>query len=147
MLLESRSADDLDAALAEESIRPFLRNRLAPQVAEVAAADALELANALRSAGYLPRVDAALRLAAEPRRAYGGLVDEQVLEFLLVSLLAFRSAWPERLAELEGSTALLERLEHQFPPARLTELRNSAARLAGSMASAPPPRKGRRRRK
>ena len=87
--------------------------------------------------GHLPRVDAALRLAAEPRRAYAGLVDEQVLEFLLVSLLAFRVAWPERLAELEGSAALLERLEHQFPPARLAELRASAERLAGGLAAAP----------
>jgi len=147
VLLEARSSEDLDSAVAEEPIRPFVRGRLSPEVAEVAAADALELANALRTAGYLPRVDAALRLAAEPRRAYGGLVDEQVLEFLLVSLLAFRGAWPERLAELEGSAALLERLEHQFPPARLAELRASAARLAGSLASAPPRRKNPRRRR
>src|SRR5207253_368601 len=84
-----------------ERTRPFVRTRLGPEVAEVAAADALELAAALRHSGHLPRVDAALRLAAEPRRAYAGLVDEQVLEFLLVSLLAFRTAWPERLARSE----------------------------------------------
>jgi hypothetical protein len=72
-----------------------------------------------------------------------------VLEFLLVSLLAFRTAWPERLAELEGSTGLLERLEHQFPPARLAELRTAAERLAGTLASAPaaPKRKVRSRRR
>jgi hypothetical protein len=101
----------------------------------VTAADALELAAALRGVGHLPRVDAALRLAAEPRRAYAGLVDEQVLEFLLVSLLAFELAWPERLAELEGSTGLRERLEHQFPSARLAELRAAASRLAGTLGS------------
>jgi hypothetical protein len=137
VLLEGRSAAELDAALSDEAARPFVRRRLGSAVAEVAAADALELAGALRGAGHLPRVDAALRLAAEPRRAYGGLVDEQVLEFLLVSLLAFRTAWPERLAELEGSSSLLERLEHQFPPRRLSELRNDAERLAGALTSAP----------
>jgi hypothetical protein len=146
VLLEGRSAAELDEALADEAVRPFLRKRLGPEVAEVAAADALELAAALRSADHLPRVDAALRLGAEPRRAYAGLVDEQVLEFLLVSLLAFRSTWPERLAELEGSSALLERLEHQFPPVRLSELRNDAERLAGALGSAPvAPRRNARR--
>src|SRR5205085_6939359 len=139
VLLEGRSAVELDEAVADEQVRPFVRRRLGPSVVEVAAADALELANALRGAGHLPRVDAALRLAAEPRRAYAGLVDEQVLEFLLVSLLAFRAAWPERLAELEGSKALLERLEHQFPPARLAALRTAAERLAGPLAAAPRP--------
>jgi hypothetical protein len=105
-------------------------------VAEVSAADALELAAALRASGHLPRVDAALRLAAEPRRAYAGLVDEQVLEFLLVSLLAFQTARPERLGELEGALGLLERLERQFPPERLRELRAAASRLAGELGSA-----------
>jgi hypothetical protein len=147
VVLEARSAAELDEALADERTRPFVRARLGPSAAEVAAADALELAVALRQSGHLPRVDAALRLAAEPRRAYAGLVDEQVLEFLLVSLLAFRTAWPERLAELEGSTVLLERLEHQFPPERLAELRASAARLAGTLHSPPPPRTKRARRK
>jgi hypothetical protein len=146
VLLEGRSAAELDEALSDEAVWPFLRKRLGPEVAEVAAADALELAAVLRSVDHLPRVDAALRLAAEPRRAYAGLVDEQVLEFLLVSLLAFQSAWPERLAELEGSSGLLERLQHQFPPARLSELRNAADRLAGALGSAPvaPRRKARR---
>ena len=148
VLLEARSATDLVDVINDEQVRPFVRARLGETAAEVAAADALELAAALRRIGHLPRVDAALRLAAEPRRAYGGLVDEQVLEFLLVSLLAFRTAWPERLAELEGSAALLERLEHQFPAARLGELRTAAERLAGTLAStpAPPKRKPRRRR-
>jgi hypothetical protein len=86
----------------------------------------------------LPQVDAALRLSADPRRAYAGLVDEQVLEFLLVSLLAFQRAQPEQLASLEGSMVLLERLERQFPPQRLVELRAAAARLAGNLNSAPP---------
>jgi hypothetical protein len=149
VLLEARSAADLNAVLEDEHVRPFVRARIGETVAEVAAADALELAAALRGAGHLPRVDAALRLAAESRRAYGGLVDEQVLEFLLVSLLAFGTAWPERLAELEGSTALLERLEHQFPAARLGELRAAAERLAGTLASTPvtPKRKPTRRRR
>jgi hypothetical protein len=83
-------------------------------------------------------VDAALRLAAEPRRAYAGLVDEQVLEFLLVSLLAFQAAQPERLGELEGALSLLERLERQFPPQRLGQLRAAAARLAGELDAARP---------
>src|SRR5207237_276243 len=84
-------------ALAGAQLRPFLRGRLGPTVAEVAAADALELAARLHEEGHMPRVDAALRLVSEPRRAYPGLVDEQVLEFLLVSLLAFRQARPEQL--------------------------------------------------
>ena len=117
-------------------------------VAEVPAGDVLELAAKLREAGHLPRVDAALRLAAEPRRAYAGLVDEQVLEFLLVSLLAFQRARPEQLAQLEGSLTLLERLERQFPRERLGELRAAAARLAGELDSSSPrvarPRKRRR---
>lgn len=147
VLLAARSAADLDAVLAEERVRPFVRSRLGPEVVEVAAADALELAAALRDADHLPRVDAALRLGAEPGRAYAGLVDEQVLEFLLVSLLAFRQAWPERLAELEGSAALLERLEHQFPPARLAELRSAAQRLAGTLLNTRARPKRARRRK
>jgi hypothetical protein len=146
VLLESRSAAELDLAIDHSEVRPFVRARVGPTAAEVAAADALELAAALRSTGYLPRVDAALRLAAEPRRAYAGLIDEQVLEFLLVNLLAFQTAWPERLAELEGSTALLERLAHQFPPARLAELRTAAQRLAGTLTTPRiAPRKRRRR--
>src|SRR5204862_1874230 len=122
-----RSAAELDEAIAEEHVRPFIRARLGTTVVEVPAAQALELAAALRDSGHLPQVDAALRLSADPRRAYARLVDEQVLEFLLVSLLAFREARPESLASLEGSSALLERLEHQFPPERLRELRVAAA--------------------
>jgi hypothetical protein len=114
-----------------------VRRRLGPAAAEVAAADALELAAALRNSGHLPRVDAALRLSSEPRRTYPGLVDEHVLEFLLVSLLAFQSARPERLAELEGAPSLIERLEQQFPPERLRVLRNAAERLAGELSAAP----------
>jgi hypothetical protein len=144
VLLEARTAHDLDAALAEERVRPFVRSRLSEKVAEVTAADALELAAALRATDHLPRVDAALRLAADARKSFVGLVDEPVLEFLLVSLLAFQSAWPERLSELEGSTSLLERLEHQFPPARLSELRSAAERLAGRLRSAPTSSSGRR---
>ncbi|MBV8715126.1 MAG: hypothetical protein JOZ65_08665 [Chloroflexi bacterium] len=135
VVLEARSPEDLDVVLDADSIRPLVRARLGPAAAEVAASEALELAAALRALDYLPRIDAALRLAAEPRRAYAGLVDEQVLEFLLVSLLAFRAAWPDRLSDLEGSTTLLERLEHQFPPARLAELRAAAQRLAGTLTS------------
>jgi hypothetical protein len=137
VLIEARSEAELDQAIADERVRPFVRARVSPSVAEVPAADVLELAARLREAGHLPRVDAALRLGAEPRRAYAGLVDEQVLEFLLVSLLAFQTARPERLSELEGSLTLLERLERQFPRERLAELRAAAARLAGQLVSAP----------
>jgi hypothetical protein len=149
VLLEGRTAADVDESLADERVRPFVRDRLSPTMVEVAAADALELASALRAVGHLPRVDAALRLAADAKSAYAGLVDEQVLEFLLVSLLAFQTAWPERLAELEGSTALLERLERQFPPPRLAELRAASGRLAGTLASgsAVPRPRGRRGRR
>jgi hypothetical protein len=136
VLVEARSPRELDEVLADDRIRPFVRARVGVTVAEVSAADALELAAALRASGHLPRVDAALRLAAEPRRAYAGLVDEQVLEFLLVSLLAFQTARPERLGELEGALGLLERLERQFPPERLRELRAAASRLAGELGSA-----------
>jgi hypothetical protein len=148
VLLEGRTAAELDEAAADERVRGFLRDRLSPTVIEVAAADALELAAALREANHLPRVDAALRLSSDSRRAYAGLVDEQVLEFLLVSLLAFASVRPERLAELEGSAALQERLERQFPPERLRDLRTAAARLAGELGSAPrPPRRTARARR
>ena len=66
------------------------------------------------------------------------LPKSQALEFLLVSLLAFQRAQPEQLAALEGSIVLLERLERQFPPNRLTELRAAANRLAGNLTSSPP---------
>jgi len=106
------------------------------------------IAVALREGGHLPRIDAALRLASEPRRAYAGLIDEQVLEFLLVALLAFQRARPEYLGELEGSASLLERLERQFPPERLAHLRAAAVRLAGELgASAVVPPRARRRQK
>jgi len=148
VVLEGRTSADVEEVISADNVRPFVRGRLSPSVVEVAAADALELAAALRAGGHLPRVDAALRLASEPKSAYAGLVDEQVLEFLLVSLLAFQGAWPERMAELEGSAALLERLEHQFPPSRLAELRADAERLAGSLGARPPEpsRRTRRRR-
>ncbi len=145
VVLEGRSAAELEAVTADEHVRPFVRGQLSRTLVEVTAADALELAAVLRSVGHLPRVDAALRLAAEPKRAYAGLVDEQVLEFLLVSLLAFEVAWPERLAELEGAAGLRERLEHQFPAARLAELRAAANRLAGALGSAGPSVRARRR--
>ncbi|HEY3062458.1 MAG TPA: hypothetical protein VGL99_26090 [Chloroflexota bacterium] len=138
VVLEARSAGELDVALAEESVAPFIQRRPGPTTAEVAAADALALAAALRSSGHLPRVDAALRLVADPRHGYSGLVDEHVLEFLLVSLLAFQHARPERLAELEGALSLLRRLEGQFPAERLAELRHAARRLAGELHTAPP---------
>jgi len=138
VLLEARSAAELEEAIADERVRPLIRARLGSTVVEVPAAQALELAAALRDGGHLPRVDAALRLASDPRRAYAGLVDEQVLEFLLVSLLAFQRAQPEQLAALEGSIVLLERLERQFPPHRLTELRAAADRLAGKLTSSQP---------
>ena len=147
VLLEARDQAELDAALSRPSTRSFVRRRLGPSVAEVQAADALELAAALRESEHLPQVDAGLRLAAEPRQAYGGLVDEQVLEFLLVSLLAFGQARAERLAELEGAQALLERLERQFAPERLAELRQAAQRLAGELAGSRAPESGVARRR
>jgi hypothetical protein len=67
-----------------------------------------------------------------------------VLEFLLVSLLAFSHARPERLAELEGAAPLLERLERQFAPERLGELRQAAQRLAGDLSTVRPVRRARR---
>jgi hypothetical protein len=145
VLVETRTQAELDHALGEETVKPFVRTRLGPNAAEVIAADALELAAALRESGHLPRVDAALRLGAEPRRGYPGLVDEQVLEFLLVSLLAFQQARPERLAELEGAANLIERLERQFPTERLRTLREAAAGLAGELRSTSPRPAGRPR--
>jgi hypothetical protein len=139
VLLEARSEAEMEAVLAGDAVRPFVRRRLGPTAAEVAAADALQLASALRDSGHLPRLDAALRLASEPRRAYAGLVDEQVLEFLLISLLAFQRARPEHLAELEGAATLLERLERQFPPERLRQMRVAADRLAGELSASGPP--------
>ena len=79
------------------------------------------------------------------------MIDEQVLEFLLVSLLAFSEARPERLAELEGALGLLERLERQFwrrrgwtscvpTPAAWPATCSRQPRPAGAVhASAPPP--------
>ncbi len=148
VLLEASTEQELDAALTEPSVQPFIQRRPSPTTAEVAAADALALAAALRASGHLPRVDAALRVGADPRRGYSGLVDEQVLEFLLVSLLAFQRVRPERLAELEGALSLLARLEHQFPAERLAELRRAASRLAGELhtTSSTKPTSPRRRR-
>ncbi len=141
VLLETRSREDLDA------IDPaLLRRRLAPTVAEVPASAALDVAEALRAAGQLPRVDAALRLMAG-RRAYAALIDEQVLEFLFVSLAALERARPDRLAQLEGAVTLRERLEGLFPSERLAALREAAERLADDLESRPPrrPRSSRRR--
>jgi hypothetical protein len=146
VVLQARSEADLDAAIAEPAVRQLLSDRLGPSVAEVPAAQVAELAAALRASGHLPRVDAALRLGNAPGRAYPGLVDEQVLEFLLVSLLAFERACPEQLSQLEGAPNLRERLETVFPKARLAELRAVARRLAGDLATHPPrPRRSRRR--
>jgi len=44
VLVEARSEDELDAALAEDSVQPFIQRRLGPLAAEVAAADALPAA-------------------------------------------------------------------------------------------------------
>jgi hypothetical protein len=141
VLLEARSAAELDA------LDPaLLRSRPGPTVAEVPAAQALAVAEELRRLGHLPRVDASLRLLAG-RRAYQSLVDEQVLEFLLVSLLAFERARPEALAQLEGAPALAERLEGLFPDERLTQLRAAADHLAGRLTSEPPARRARRARR
>jgi hypothetical protein len=140
VLLEARSAGELDA------LDPALfRSRPGPTVAEVPASQALAVAEELRRLGHLPRVDASLRLLAG-RRAFQALVDEQVLEFLLVSLLAFERARPEALAQLEGAPALTDRLEGLFPEERLAQLRAAADHLAGRLTSEPPPRRGRRAR-
>jgi hypothetical protein len=139
VLLEGRTGADLEAALKLRPLRSLIKRRLGQTAAEVAASDALEVASVLRADGHLPRVDAALWLMAG-RRAYAGLVDEQVLEFLLVSLLAFERARPEQLAELEGAPSLIERLEGLFPGERLAHLRETAERLAGEIRHAPRPR-------
>jgi hypothetical protein len=141
VLLEARSAAQLDA------LDPtLLRSRPGPTVGEVPASQALAVAEELRRLGHLPRVDASLRLLAG-RRAYQSLVDEQVLEFLLVSLLAFERARPEALAQLEGAPALAERLEGLFPDERLAQLRTAADHLAGRLTSEPPARRVRRGRR
>ena len=64
----------------------------------------------------------------------------------LVSLLAFRQARPEQLAQLEGSLSLLDRLERQFPRERLAELHAAADHLAGELATAAATAPGPRRR-
>jgi hypothetical protein len=145
VVLEARSEADLEAALDLRPVRALMKRRLGATAAEVAASDALEVAAALRSAGHLPKVDASLWLMAG-RRAYAGLVDEQVLEFLLVSLLAFQAARPERLADLEGASSLIERLEGLFPGDRLASLREAAHRLAGELKQTSPRRMGPTRR-
>jgi hypothetical protein len=137
VLLEARTSTALD-----EVDPAALRGRLAPTTAEVPAARALELADELRARGHLPRVDAALRLMAG-RRAYQALVDEQVLEFLLVCLLALERVGPYALAQLEGAPRLRDRLLTVFPAARSAELRARAERLAVDLG-APPSRRRRR---
>ncbi len=132
VVLEARTAADLEAAQALDEVKTFVRRALAPNVAEIPASHALDVARALRAAGHLPQVDAALRLMSG-RKAYAALVDEHVLEFLLVSLLAFQRARPEQLAQLEGSLDLLDRLEGLFPPEKLETLRLAASRLAGEL--------------
>lgn len=134
VLLEGTSRDLLDTVLALEGVRGGVRRRIGETVAEVAGSRAVELAEAMQRAGHLPRVDASLRLMAG-RRAYPGLVDEQVLEFLLLSLLAFRRARPEALARLEGALNLLDQLEALFPADRLQALRLAAANLSAELTS------------
>jgi hypothetical protein len=140
VVLEARGESELEECLELRPVRDLVKRRLGPTAAEVAASDALDVGAALRQAGHLPRVDAALWLMAG-RRAYAGLVDEQVLEFLLVSLLAFERARPERLAELEGAPSLIERLEGLFPGERLASLQEAARRLAGDLDQGPPRRR------
>jgi hypothetical protein len=149
VLLEARSPSDLDSVEGLQVVRPFLRRRLSPSVAEVAASQAPALVEELHSAGHLPRVDAALRLMAG-RNAYATMIDERVLEFLLISLLALREVGPEQLAHLEGSLDLLERLEALFPQEQLRTIREAAAQLAATIRSsprAPSQRSPRRRRR
>lgn len=134
VLLESASAEEQAVLEKIEELGPLLRKRLGPTVVEIPATQAEHVAELLRGAGHLPRVDAALRLMAG-RRAYAALVDEQTLEFLLVSLLAFRSARPEQLTQLEGALSLLERLEELFPGERLQAMRQAASRLAGELGA------------
>jgi hypothetical protein len=136
VLLEARSQSDLDSVEEVTTVRPFIRRRLNPRVAEVAASQAPALVDELHSAGHLPRVDAALRLMSG-RHAYAAMIDERVLEFLLTCLLALREVRPEHLAHLEGSLDLLERLEDLFPPEQLKIIREAAAQLAGTIRSAP----------
>ena len=143
VLVEARSQAELDDALSDERVRRLVRARLGPTSVEVPAADALELATLLRQTGHLPRVDAALRLSADPRRAYASLIDQQVLEWVLVSLLAFRDARPEHMAELEGSSTLLDRLSDSSRRSGSASLRASACGSAGELRRTP--RTGRRR--
>ncbi len=139
VLVEARTPEDFAAIEALPGVKALLRRNLSPTVAEIPASHAADLAQALRAAGHLPRVDAALRLMAG-RKAYMAFVDERVLEFLLVSLLAFQRAQPEHLARLEGSLSLLDRLEGLFPRERLARLREAASLLAGELRAPARPR-------
>jgi len=138
VLLEARTEADLQSVIDDAAVRPFVRRRIGPTAIEIPAADSLALAEALHQLGRLPRVDAALRLGAGPRSAYAGLIDEQVLEFLFVSLLAFRQTRPDRLADIEGALGVLDRLEALFPPERLATLETAARTLSGDLHTPAP---------
>jgi hypothetical protein len=71
------------------------------------------------------------------RNAYAGLVDEQVLEFLYESLVAFSLQASETLAHLEGAASLLDRLRTLFPAERLDALEAMAGKIAGKPGSHP----------
>lgn len=137
VLLEARDPADLARLRAEDAFREFFRSEadLGPGVAEVPASKVPAFTEALRAAGYFPEVDAALRLMAG-RRAYSSLVDEQVLEFLFASLLAFRAVAPDQVAALEGAPSLLERLESIFPPEHRTRITEAANHLAAALRGA-----------
>ncbi|MBI2755814.1 MAG: hypothetical protein HYX52_03795 [Chloroflexi bacterium] len=139
VLMEVGSSAEAEALRSLDSVGPHIRREVGTGVFEIAGAQAPNVAEALRRAGYLPSVDPALQLMAG-QRGYSGLVDKQVLEFLLVSLLAFQSAQPEHLAQLEGALALLERLEALFPAGQVREARQAAQLLAGSLEARPPPK-------
>ncbi|MBI4494271.1 MAG: helicase-associated domain-containing protein [Chloroflexi bacterium] len=152
-VLLSVADEQLAARLLDApELAPYLRSRVGPTTAQVAASQVEPLVRQLRALGCYPALDASLRLMAS-RGAYAGLVDERTLELLLVSVEALRRLAPTALAELEDVGELRYRLQASLGSERSRRLEAIARRAVKEAASGQPPARskgkqpvGRRRR-
>ncbi len=144
VVLLSTADDEVARCIASaERLAPMIREKLGARAFVVSGSQVDELVAELRDLGYIPHVDSALRLMAG-RRAYAGLVDQQVLELLFFSLRLLARVYPGALARMGDGEDLLPRLRAALRPDALERLERAVDEEVAAIQQG---RRGRSRRR
>lgn len=138
-------ADDETARViaSAERLAPMIREKLGARAFVVSGSQVDDLVAELRDMGYVPHVDSALRLMAG-RRAYAGLVDQQVLELLFFSLRLLARLHPGVLGKVGDGEDLLPRLRAALRPDSIERLERAVEEEVAAIQQG---RRGRSRRR